>query len=95
MMFNRGPDRQDTGEPTALPRFVVAHPAVFVVLAYLALVACAALSLRAFGAAQGNPSDPRHWQTALLFAAVLAVPLFRSLVAVFTRPRLPAAPRRR
>lgn len=95
MMFDRGPDRQDIGEPTAAPRFVVAHPVVFVVLAYLALVACAALSLRAFGAAQGNPHDPRHWQTALIFAAVLAFPLLRSLVAALRRPRLPAAPRRR
>lgn len=87
-------DRTDVGGAAA-PRLVTTHPVLFLLLVYLLLVGLAALALRGFGALQGNPDDPRHWQTAGIFAVILAFPFVRSLRHALRRPRLPAAPRRR
>lgn len=93
-MLERDFDRTDVGA-SAVPRLVTTHPVLFLLLAYLLLVGLAALSLQGFGVMQGNPDDPRHWQTAAIFAFILAFPLVRSMRHALRRPRLPASPRRR
>lgn len=75
---------------TPAPRFVTRHPAVFVVLIYVVMVAFAVVFLQSLGAAQNNPNDPRNLSAAIIFALLL-VPSF---IWAFRRPRLPGYPRR-
>jgi hypothetical protein len=76
------------------PRFVSTHPGSFVLLTYLAMVTLVVVFLRALGAAQGDPHDPRYRQTAIVFAVVLAFPFGRSMAHALQRPRLPVYPPR-
>lgn len=70
------------------PRFVEAHPAIFVLLMYTVVVALATVFLYELGQFQRNPDDARNIHAVLIFAGVMAIPFGVALYSAFRRPRL-------
>ena len=77
-------------EVEAPPWFVTRHPAVFIALVYVVMVAFAVLFMQGLGAAQNNPSDSRNLSAAVILAILLAP----SFIWALRRPRLPGHPQR-
>ncbi len=94
-MAKHNQDFEDFEDVETPPRFVETHPAIFVVLMYVAVVGFAAVFLQELGAFQRNPDDARNTQAALIFAGVMAIPFGMALYSAFRRPRLPRFVRRR
>lgn len=97
-MYHHNPrpcEPREIDAPSPAPRAVSAHPLLFVLLSYVALVTLAAVFFLGLGATQNNSNDSRNLFAVVLFAIVLAFPFCKYLIAASRRPRLPRYTRRR